>query len=163
MHGIEQIRAVGPSGFTRGEMEHQIRSRIAGRYWDEFGYSPTNPIVVPANGQANGSISILSTSTFLALAAMLTAVQDATPATFVDPAPLTVQIRSSSGDNYFSADTHVRNVMGSGERPCYWPFYRLQEASTTLTLQFTNLSATDLRVFPTLLGIRVYGEGALPG
>lgn len=159
LYGLERVRGIGPAGATAEAMDRQLRDLLAGRLWDQYSYVPPTPLVLAPGMRGSQTISIGASATFLALAATLTVTDGTATDTIVDPA-LTVRATTSSGSDLWSAATHARNLFGTGERPCYWPFYRMLEATSTLSFEWTSLETTDtVRIFPCLIGIRVYNEG----
>lgn len=161
MSRLDTFRGQGiPAGVSYA-LDAQLRDLIDGRVWDFFAYSTPNPIgPVAVGGTGRGDITVEKNATFLIIGATLTIIDDADQDAVLE-SPATVQVHDSgSGRDLFSAPQHALNVFGTGQRPCYWPFYRKVEPASTLSVTFTSLDpALELLIFPTFLGIKVFGPG----
>jgi hypothetical protein len=161
MGRLDTFRGQGiPAGVSYA-LDAQLRDLIEGRVWDFFVYSTPNPIGPIGPGDTGrGDITVEKNATFLIIGATLTILDNDDQDSVLDD-PATVQVHDSgSGRDLFSAAQHARNVFGTGQRPCYWPFYRKVEPASTLSVTFTSLDpALDLLVFPSFLGIKVFGPG----
>lgn len=115
------------------------------------------PVTVPANGTASGTVQVSTDFGFLATHAM--AFITGAAGAVVDPteAPLTVNLNiSQSSRSWTSRPAPVGTQFGTGQRPYYYGVPGVIIPGGTLTADFQNLSATEHVVRAVFAGFRIY-------
>lgn len=65
---------------------------------------------------------------------------------------------SGSGRDLMDRRVSYGNVIGTGERPYYWPKPKLLDPNSTFTIRLNNLVATAFNVRITYSGFKVFGD-----
>lgn len=147
---------IDPRSLMDSAVAPRLREMLRNRAWDFFSYGAFFDTIA-AGATETEDVQIQNDSDFLIMAATATVAEPATPGTALAGQPFLAQIRDAgSGRAFFNRPTNGRNLFGTGERPCYWPFYRVVRSGSTLSIDATNQTAAAAAIWIDFIGVKVF-------